>query len=80
MMLLYAFLTAFISGGEGPHLNESGSSSLCLRPVGAGGRDGTNDSSPEVLPKPGFLQVPTQIPFIVLWQGDFKVSVGCGGS
>lgn len=53
---------------------------MCLRPVDAGGHDGTNDLSPKVLSKTDFLQVPTQISFIFLCQGDFKVSVDCDGS
>lgn len=64
-------------GEEGPHVKESENSSECFR---AGGHDRTNDSSPEVLSETGFLQVPTQISFIFLCQGDFKVSVDCDGS
>lgn len=52
---------------------------LCGLEQGAGGQEGTNDSAPEVLSETDFLQVPTQISFIFLCQGDFKVSVGCDG-
>ena len=56
-----SLFTAFISGKGEPHLNETDNSSMCLRPVNAGGHDATNDSSPEVLSKTDFLQVHTQI-------------------
>lgn len=69
-----------ILGKEGPHLKETDNSSVCFRAGGAGGHGSTNDSSPEVQSETDFLQVPTQISFIFLCQGDFKVSVDCDGS
>lgn len=79
MICLYLFIYCLRLRREGPHLNDTGNSSVCLRPADAGGHGGTNDSSPEVLSDrlPSGSYTDTTI---FLCQGDFRVSAGCDGS